>query len=160
MSGCATAGLIVLTPKIAQILPGPTWLVGALSTTLGAQLGVMPITLTIFGSAPVVAIFTNLLAVPIAGAVMLVGLPMGLIVGAFAHVGIMSPVCTVLMIPITYAVRWVWWVAVVGREIQPGGVANAALWLLVACSAISWGFFLARRTHLTEWSSDDFLDNR
>ena len=160
MSGCATAGLIVLAPKIAQILPGPTWLVGALSTTLGAQLGVMPITLTVFGSAPVVAILTNLLAVPIAGAVMLIGLPMGLIVGMIAHVGIMSPVCAVLMMPITYAVRWVWWVAVVGQAAQPGGEANAALWLLVACSAISWGIFLARRTHLTEWSSDDFLDYR
>lgn len=150
MSGCATAGLIVLTPVIAKVLPGPSWLIGALSTTLGAQLGVMPITLFVFGSAPIVAIATNLLAVPIAGAIMLVGLPMGLIVGLLSEVSLLSPLCDVLMLPITFAVRWVWWVAVVGQEVQPGGLVNAILWLIVVGVAICWCFFLARRTHLTE----------
>lgn len=150
MSGCATAGLIVLTPMIAKVLPGPSWLIGALSTTLGAQLGVMPITLFVFGSAPIVAIATNLLAVPIAGAIMLVGLPMGLIVGLLSEVSLLSPLCDVLMLPITFAVRWVWWVAVVGQEVQPGGLVNAILWLIVVGVAICWCFFLARRTHLTE----------
>ena len=150
MSGCATAGLIVLTPVIARIIPGPSWFIGALSTTLGAQLGVMPITLFVFGSAPIVAIATNLLAVPIAGAVMLVGLPMGLIVGVLSEASPLSPLCALLMMPITFAVRWVWWVAVVGQEVQPGSFVNAALWLIVVCLAICWCIFLARRTHLTE----------
>ena len=155
MSSFATAGLIVLTPIIAKFLLGPPWLSGALSTTLGAQLGVMPITLFVFGSAPIVAIATNLLAVPIAGAVMLVGLPMGLVVGMLSEVSLMSPVCGLLMLPITFAVRWVWWVAVIGESVQPGGLVNAALWLIMVCLAICWCFFLARRTHLTEWGSDD-----
>jgi competence protein ComEC len=155
MSSFATAGLIVLTPIISKFLPGPPWLSGALSTTLGAQLGVMPITLFVFGSAPIVAIATNLLAVPIAGAVMLVGLPMGLVVGMLSEVSLMSPVCGLLILPITFAVRWVWWVAVIGESVQPGGLVNAALWLIMVCLAICWCFFLARRTHLTEWGSDD-----
>jgi competence protein ComEC len=150
MSSFATAGLIVLTPIIAKFLPGPPWLSGALSTTLGAQLGVMPITLFVFGSAPIVAIATNLLAVPIAGAVMLVGLPMGLVVGVLSEFSLLSPVCGLLMLPITFAVRWVWWVAVIGEAVQPGGLVNAAVWLIVVCLAICWCFFLARRTHLTE----------
>jgi competence protein ComEC len=150
MSSFATAGLIMLTPIIANFLPGPPWLSGVLSTTLGAQLGVMPITLFVFGSAPIVAIATNLLAVPIAGAVMLVGLPMGLVVGVLSEFGLLSPVCGLLMLPITFAVRWVWWVAVVGEAVQPGGLVNAALWLIVVCLATCRCFFLARRTHLTE----------
>jgi hypothetical protein len=54
------------------------------------------------------------------------------------------------MLPITFSVRWVWWVAVVGEAVQPGGLVNAALWMIVVCLAICWCFFLARRTHLTE----------
>jgi threonine/homoserine/homoserine lactone efflux protein len=54
------------------------------------------------------------------------------------------------MMPITFAVRWVWWVAVVGQEVQPGSFVNAALWLIVVCLAICWCIFLARHTHLTE----------
>jgi predicted membrane metal-binding protein len=110
----------------------------------------MPITLFVFGSAPIVAIATNLLAVPIAGAVMLVGLPMGLIVGVLSEASPLSPLCALLMMPITFGVRWVWWVAVVGQEVQPGSFVNAALWLIVVCLSICWCFFLARRTHLTE----------
>jgi threonine/homoserine/homoserine lactone efflux protein len=54
------------------------------------------------------------------------------------------------MMPITFGVRWVWWVAVVGQEVQPGSFVNAALWLIVVCLAICWCIFFARHTHLTE----------
>jgi hypothetical protein len=74
----------------------------------------------------------------------------GLVVGVLSEISLLSPVCGLLMLPITFSVRWVWWVAVVGEAVQPGGPVNAALWLIVVCLAISWCFFLARRTHLTE----------
>jgi competence protein ComEC len=150
MSGCATAGLILLTPLIAKVMSGPLWFVGALSTTLGAQLGVMPITLWVFRSAPVVAVASNVLAVPVAGAVMLIGLPVGLFVGVLSQFSAMSAVCTVIMTPISLAVRWVWWIAVLGQKVSPSGLVNTVAWFVLGCSALIWFALRTRRTHLTE----------
>ena len=50
--------------------------------TLGAQVGVVVPAVLVFGRLPLVSIPANLLAVPVAGFVMLYGLPAGLLAGA------------------------------------------------------------------------------
>jgi competence protein ComEC len=140
MSSSATLGLLVITPQLAKIIPGPAWFSAALSTTMGAQLGVMPITAIIFHSAPVIALATNLLAVPVAGAVMLVGIPLGMLAGILAQIsaGPLMTICvTVLMWPVGVAVRWVWWVAVLGDRWSMHGSKNAFGWCIVALLIIS-----------------------
>jgi len=140
MSSSATLGLLVITPQLAKIIPGPTWFSAALSTTMGAQLGVMPITAIIFHSAPVIALVTNLLAVPIAGAVMLVGIPLGMLAGILSQVSsgtVMTGCVTALMWPVEIAVRWVWWVAALGERMSLQGSVNALGWGIVALLVIS-----------------------
>ncbi len=140
MSSSATLGLLMITPQLAKIIPGPGWFSTALSTTMGAQLGVMPITAIIFHQAPVIALVTNLLAVPIAGAVMLVGIPVGMLAGILGQISsgsLMSVVVASLMWPVQIAVRWVWWVAVLGERIRMHGTVNAMGWCIVAMLVIS-----------------------
>jgi competence protein ComEC len=137
MSSLATCGLIFVSPRLKKYLHGPKWMTEPLATTLGAQLGVMPIALLVFSSAPAISVVTNLLAVPVAGFVMLVGLPIAFICGLLITlIGPAAfPMCMVAMLPIQYATRWVWWVAVVGERMSPHGIANALLWVV-------WGVFL------------------
>jgi hypothetical protein len=107
---------------------------------MGAQLGVMPITAIIFHSAPVIALATNLLAVPVAGAVMLVGIPLGMFAGISAQISASPPmsICvTALMWPVGVAVRWVWWVAVLGERCATHGSVNVFGWCIVALLVIS-----------------------
>jgi hypothetical protein len=107
---------------------------------MGAQLGVMPITAIIFHSAPVIALVTNLLAVPIAGLVMLVGIPLGMLAGILGQISsasAMTACVTALMWPVEVAVRWVWWVAAVGERMSLQGSVNALGWGIVALSVVS-----------------------
>lgn len=130
MSSLATSGLIFITPWLKKLLRGPQWFTEPLSTTLGAQLGVMPVSLLIFSSAPSVSLVTNLLAVPVAGFVMLVGMPVAFICGLLITMfgPAVSPLCELAMLPIQFGTRWVWWVAAVGERISPQGIANVWLW--------------------------------
>jgi len=140
MSSLATCGLIFVSPFSKKYIHGPKWITEPLATTLGAQVGVLPVSLLVFSSAPAIALVTNLLAVPVAGFVMLVGLPVAFICGLLiTFIGpVVYPLCIVAMLPIQCATRWVWWVAVVGERVSPYGLANAALWLF-------WGAFLVVR---------------
>ena len=137
MSALATCGLILVSPRVKKYLHGPKWIIDPLATTLGAQFGVLPISLLVFSSAPAISLVTNLLAVPVAGFVMLAGLPVAFICGLLITLigPAVSPLCMVAMLPIQCATRWVWWVAVVGERMSPHGMANVLLWLI-------WGVFL------------------
>ena len=137
MSALATCGLIFVSPRVKKYLHEPKWIIDPLATTLGAQVGVLPISLLVFSSAPAISLVTNLLAVPVAGFVMLAGLPVAFICGLLITLigPAVSPLCMVAMLPIQCATRWVWWVAVVGERMSPHGMANVLLWLV-------WGVFL------------------
>jgi competence protein ComEC len=132
MSSLATSGLIFVTPWLKKQLRGPRWFTEPLATTLGAQLGVMPVSLFIFSSAPAISLVTNLLAVPVAGFVMLVGMPVaficGLLITMFGPAA--NPLCEVAMLPVQFGTRWVWWVAAVGERFSPQGISNALLWVV------------------------------
>lgn len=133
MSSLATLGLVFVTPMIIRTVRGPQWMVHPLATTLGAQAGVVPITLLVFGTAPAISVLANVLAVPVAGFVMLVGMPTALLCGLALNMfgPVVMPLCEVAMLPVLMATRWVWWVAVVGDHFSPEGMANVVSWLVI-----------------------------
>lgn len=127
----ATAGVAILGPRLAARLTTLGPLATPVGITLGAQVGVAIPQLVVFGQLPLVSLPANLLAVPVAGAVMLYGLPAGLLVGA---VPLLAPI---VMFPCRVGVRWVDTVAAIAARIEPGGAATWWGWAAVAL-AVLW----------------------
>ena len=112
----ATAGVVIgavhLAPRLARL--GPLALPAAV--TLGAQCGVAVPSLLVFGRLSVTGTVANLVAVPVAGLVMLYGLPACLVAGVVPAVGV----------PVMAPVGWgVWWVDAVATV--AGGRTGAAV---------------------------------
>ena len=126
MSVAATAGVCQVGPWILPRLPGPLWLRLPLAVTLGAQVGVALPSLLVFHRLPLVSVPANLAAVPVAGAVMLYGIPSGLLApllpGALQHVA---------MLPNTLGTRWVATVARVAAAVEPSPGWSAVGWAAV-----------------------------
>ncbi len=102
-----------------------------LGVTLGAQLGVVIPSVLVFGRLPLVSIPANLLAVPVAGFVMLYGMPAGLLAG-------WAPaVAPVVMFPARLGTRWVDTVAALGARIEPDPPAQFVGWGVVALLVIA-----------------------
>lgn len=120
----ATAGVCVVAPWVEARLPGPGWLRAPVSLTLGAQLGVAIPSVLVFHRLPLVSPVANLAAVPVAGVVMLYGLPSGFFVGWLP--GWLRPL---LMAPNTVGTRWVALVAKVGAAVEPSPGWSAVGWL-------------------------------
>lgn len=118
----ATAGVAAIGPRIAVRLSSLGPLAMPLGVTLGAQVGVVIPAVLVFGRLPLVSIPANLLAVPVAGFVMLYGLPAGLTAGAVPAIG------PVVMFPCRVGVRWVDTVSVLGARLEPGGAATWIGW--------------------------------
>ena len=97
-----------------------------LSVTLGAQLGVAVPSLLVFHRLPLVSLPANLLAVPVAGFVMLYGLPAGLLVGAACHRW-----RRLVMAPCAVGTRWVATVAYLGGRLEPSPRWAAVGWLAI-----------------------------
>jgi competence protein ComEC len=121
----ATAGVTTAGPWVAARL---AWL-GPLATpvgiTLGAQLGVVIPSVAVFGRLPLMSVPANVLAVPVAGAVMLYGLPAGLAAGW------MQPLAPVLMAPIRVGTRWIDAVAALAVRLEPPGAWPWVGWALL-----------------------------
>lgn len=120
MSGAA--GLIFLTPAVSRLFTlrhnpedqSSGWVSLWIGPMCAAQLGVLPVSAVVFGVPSAWSIPCNLLAVPVAGVVMLVGLPAALISGFLpASLG------SVLMWPLGVGVRWVDTVAALGARLRP-----------------------------------------
>jgi competence protein ComEC len=122
LSVAATTGLVVITPLLGR---------SVFSATTAAQLGVAPFSMWWFGSMPIVALLTNVLAVPVASAVMMVG-PLLLGAAAFAP-DTVAVWCAVLVVA---AVRWVWWVAELSARLAVPSWANAIGWMAVLAIVI------------------------
>ena len=109
----ATAGVVVgavhLAPRLLRL--GPLAL--PVAVTLGAQCGVVLPSLLVFGRLSLSGTVANLVAVPVAGLVMLVGLPACLVAGAVPVVG------PVVMAPVGWGVWWVDAVATVAAAAEP-----------------------------------------
>jgi competence protein ComEC len=126
----ATGGVALLGPWLARRLERLGPLALPVGITLGAQLGVAIPALAVFGQLPLVSLPCNVLAVPVAGAVMLYGLPAGLVAGA-------APAAApFVMFPCRLGVRWVDTVAALGARLEPGGAATWWGWAAVALVVI------------------------
>jgi competence protein ComEC len=110
----ATAGVSTLGPWLAARFSGLGPFALPLGITLGAQAGVVIPSVLVFGRLPLVSVPANLLAVPVAGAVMLYGMPAGLLAGWF------PALAPVLMLPARFGTRWVDTVALLGARLEPG----------------------------------------
>ena len=122
----ATAGVTTVGPAIARRCARLGPVAVPLGVTLGAQIGVAAPSVLVFGRLPLVSVVANLLAVPVAGAVMLYGLPAGLVAG-------WSPsTAGVLMFPARLGTRWVDTVAALGARLEP-----PAPWPWVGWSAMA-----------------------
>ena len=110
----ATAGVTAVGPWLAPRLRvlGPLAL--PVAVTVGAQLGVAVPSLLVFGRLSLVGTVANLVAVPVAGLVMLYGLPACLVAG------VVPVVAPVVMAPVGIGVRWIDAVATVGAAVEPG----------------------------------------
>ena len=101
LSVAASAAIVVLAPRLLAVLPGPALLREAMAVTVAAQLGVAPVLLATFGPIPVASLPANLLAVPVAGAIMVWGLTAGLLAGLAG-----PSVAWLLQIPTGAALAW------------------------------------------------------
>lgn len=121
----ATAGVTTVGPWLAERLHRLGGLALPLGITLGAQVGVVVPSVLVFGRLPLVSVPANLLAVPVAGAVMLYGLPAGLLAGS------VPATAPVVMLPVRFGTRWVDSVAMLGAALEPPGAWSWVGWGLV-----------------------------
>ena len=122
----ATGGVTAIGPWFVARLGRLGPLALPVGVTLGAQVGVAVPSLIVFGRLSLVGTLANLVAVPVAGFVMLVGLPACLLAGAVPAIG------AVLMAPPGWAARWIDAVATVGAAVEP-----AAPWSWLGWAALA-----------------------
>jgi len=131
----ATVGLLFVSRPLAQRLPGPRPMREALAATLAAQLGAAPFMLWLWSSVPAVSPLANLLAVPVAGVVMVLGSSVGVVAGV-----VRPEVATVVQWPTEWMVRWVdvvaaWASRVPLAPLGPARFAVVAVTIAVALRA-------------------------
>jgi competence protein ComEC len=119
----ATFGVTAIGPWLVPRLRPLGRLAAPVAITLGAQAGVALPSLVVFGRLSLVGTIANLVAVPVAGLVMLYGLPACIVAGA------VPVLATVLMAPVGVGVRWIDTVAVVGAAAEPGPPWSWLGWL-------------------------------
>jgi competence protein ComEC len=145
----ASLGILLLAGPITRRCPGPRWLAEALGVTTGAQLGVAPVAIPVFGSLPLAALPANLLVAPVVGPLMMWGLVAGLPAGLLGERAAM-----VMHVPTAAAI---WWVDAVARaaEMLPPvaiGVRAAVVTLVVAVTATTtWVVVRWRRLGSPPW---------
>ena len=123
----ATAGVTIVGPPLRRRLGRFGPLASPLAMTIAAQLGVLLPSVLVFGQFVVVGIVANLVAVPVAGLVMLYGLPASLVAGA------VPALRGLLMAPVGVGAQWVDTVAVVAAALErrpPWNIVVTAVVLL------------------------------
>jgi competence protein ComEC len=92
---------------------------------LGAQIGVALPSWLVFHRLPLVSLPANLLAVPVAGFVMLFGIPAGLVAA------VIPPIAPVVMAPCAAGSKWVATIAYLAAGAEPSPRWSAIGWLIV-----------------------------
>ncbi len=120
LSVAATIGLTLAGAPIAAGLRGPRWWREVLGASVAATLATLPVQVLTFGSVPVVGLIANVLAVPVAGIVVVAGPPAGLVAG-LVH----PSVGRVLVWPVGLLVEWIDRVATWCSRVPVGPVDGA-----------------------------------
>ncbi len=136
----ATLGVCTVGPWCAARLPGPQWLRVSVGISLGAQVGVLLPSLMVFHRVALVSVAANVAAVPVAGLVMLYGLPAGM----FASL-LPGWLQRLVMAPAALGTRWTATVAQVGAALEPSGVAAVVAWC-IALVALAFALFRGHRS--------------
>ncbi|MFN8023573.1 MAG: ComEC/Rec2 family competence protein [Acidimicrobiales bacterium] len=121
----ATLGVSVIGPVLVDRWRGPQWLAEPVGIAVGAQLGVAVPSVLVFGRLPALGVPANLLAVPVAGLVMLVGIPAALVASALPPV-----VGRIVMLPSSIGTHWVATVAAITERLAPRGPAVVVVWVV------------------------------
>ena len=148
LSAAACVGIVVLSPVIARAVPGPRSLGEALAVTIGAQVGVAPVLIAVFGGVPVAGVPANLLAAPAAGPVMVWGMAAGVVAGLIG-----GTAATVLHWPTHLLIAWIAWIAHSAARLPLGEVHERelvvmAVGAIVVVAAHHVGFVGVRRSGL------------
>ncbi|MCP5027028.1 MAG: ComEC/Rec2 family competence protein [Actinomycetia bacterium] len=132
LSVAASVGILALARPIVARIPGPRWLAEAGGVTLAAQLGVLPIQLTVFGGLPLASLPANIAAVPVAGPVMVWGLTAGLVAGLLG-----GGLADLIHWPTRLAVDWLLLVADVVGGLSTAQVRSWHLPVLGAAAVVA-----------------------
>lgn len=99
LSALATLGLLVLAPKIVEILQKimPLWLAIVVSVSLSAQIACLPVLLILQPAIPVYSIAANVIAEPMVAPITVIGLVACLVSPIFPMVS--SAICLVASMP-------------------------------------------------------------
>ena len=117
MSVGACAGIALFAQRVADRVPGPRAVAAAIGVTVGAQLGVAPVLVPVFGPMPLATLPANLLAVPAAGPIMVWGMTAGVVAGVMP-----TFVAAALHVPTRVLISWVALVARVSARLPLGRV--------------------------------------
>jgi competence protein ComEC len=126
----ATGGVTVIGPWLGRRLRRLGPLAAPLGITIGAQVGVALPSVLVFGRLSLVGTVANLLAVPVAGLVMLYGLP------ACITAGVAPAIAPIVMLPVGVGVRWIDAVATIGAAVEPGPPWSWIGWLALVVGVI------------------------
>ncbi len=133
LSVAGAAGIVIGAARLADALPGPRWLAAPLSVTLSAQVAVSPLLVAAFGSVPLASVPANLLAVPVAGPIMVWGLTAGLVAGVLG-----GSVAAVLHLPTRLLLSWLDGVARAAAGWPLGDLGPVHLAVLTVVVAAVW----------------------
>jgi competence protein ComEC len=129
LSVLATGGVLVAGPAIAARIPGPRAPATLVGATLGAQLGVAPVLLTMEGGVPLGSVPANLVAVPAAVIASAIGVAVALVAQVAPTV---ASVLAVLARPALGAVLWAGHTFADSPSLRPEHLLSPALLATVA----------------------------
>lgn len=101
LSVAASFALVTLARPLARNFPGPRLVVEVVAVSIAAQVGTAPLLLGLSGTVPALGPFVNLLAVPVAGWLMVWGVVTGPIAGLIGE-----PFATWIGYPSRWMVGW------------------------------------------------------
>lgn len=131
LSVAATLGVVVLAPRIASRLRGPRWVREGLAVTTGAQLAVAPVLIPTLGPMPLAALPANVVAGPVAGALMVWGLAAGTVAGIVG-----GPVAAMLHLPSAIGLHLLERIAAAGASLPLGTVDLRHVGLLTLAAVV------------------------
>lgn len=140
LSVSATLGIVLFSHFLVHVLKGPLLLRQVMAITIAAQIGVAPFSLLYFGSIPTVSVFTNALAEPIAGFVMMWGSSAGVVAGLLP-----SFPRFLLQLPMRICLWWLRAVAEIGARLPFPRLGISEMAVVIAIAGLLGVFNVLRR---------------